>query len=194
MTMLVHNPRIGLAEHWLTFDEFIGLVNQGAFGPSRNLELIDGRVIDLAPIGAEHGSGSFDAGYAIRRALERAGLTDRFRVYSPVTLRISKARAPQPDVVVASPSVTGWVTPADAYLVVEFSVTTLDYDLGEKPAIYAAAGVPEYWVVDQRGDRVHIFRQPEGGTYIDIPAPSERGDTIAPLFAPDLAIAVADLL
>ena len=194
MTLAVPNPRTGLNEHWLTFDEFLRLADEGAFGSSEHLELIDGRVIDLAPIGQAHGAGTFDAAYTIRRVLERTGLDARLRVYSPVTLRISRTRAPQPDILVAHRSAQSWVTPDITELVVEYTVTTHEYDLGQKPGIYAAAGVAEYWVIDRPARRLHVFRAPEGGTYTDIGGPLSEEDTIFPLFAPDLAIPVADLL
>lgn len=194
MTLIMPNPQSGLNEHWLTFDEFVRLADQGAFGPSQHLELIDGRIIDLAPIGNEHGSGSVDVTYALRRALEAAGLYGRYKVWGAVTLRISKTRAPQPDALIARPTSEQWVTPQVTELVIEIAVTSQDYDLRTKPSIYAAAGISEYWVVDRAGGKVHVFREPEGGSYSETYGPVFAGQSLSPLFAPDIAIPVADLL
>jgi Uma2 family endonuclease len=55
--------------------------------------------------------------------------------------------------------------PGDVVLVVEVSETTLDYDLRVKSLLYSRAGIPEYWVADAKGRRIHRLTQPQPGGY-----------------------------
>lgn len=194
MTVLMPSVRPGQQEHWLTFDEFTLLADRGAFGSSRHVELMDGRIIDLAPISNDHLIGASDLGYALRRALEDAGLAQDRVIGGPVTVKLSPTRAPEPDAVVARRTRERWLTSSDLELVAEIAVTSQDYDLGEKALAYAEAGVPEYWVVDRAAGRLHVMRKPKDGAYTDVPPPLGPGATVSPLFAPDISIPVADLL
>ena len=84
--------------------------------------------------------------------------------------------------------------PEDMRLAIEIADTTRTMDLGTKAALYARAGVPEYWVVsiDERKVYIHTNPQPDTGTYTRTEATD--ADTIAPMFAPTATVAVADLL
>ena len=73
---------------------------------------------------------------------------------------------PQPDIVVSSePSGEGPVPGATVALVTEVSDSTLEHDLGRKLRMYAAAGVPEYWVIDLQGRKIIRMWQPSGEGY-----------------------------
>ena len=78
-------------------------------------------------------------------------------------------------------------------LVVEVSDSTLDYDLGEKASRYAAEGVPELWVADVNGRRLHVFRDPDGPDW-RLRRLFKPGDAVSPLCLPEAGLAVADLL
>jgi Uma2 family endonuclease len=103
---------------------------------------------------------------------------------------------PQPDALVLKRSYTGFrsVTPGpkDLELIVEVSYTSLAFDLTTKAALYARAGISEYWVVDIAGRRLVVHRQPEGGRYGSIEAYGED-ESVAPLAAADKAFRVADV-
>lgn len=104
---------------------------------------------------------------------------------------------PEPDVVVLSAPITSYkkpsLVPADLLLVVEVSDTTLAYDLRNKAALYARAGIAEYWVVDIVDRRLIAHRQPGPLGYSDLVEYAET-ETLSPQARPDAGIAVADLL
>ena len=76
-------------------------------------------------------------------------------------------------------------------LIVEVADTTLAYDRNVKLPLYAAAGIPEVWIVDLERRRALIYRQPAGGTYRDV-AVVEQG-TLAPLAFPELALRLDEI-
>jgi Uma2 family endonuclease len=78
-------------------------------------------------------------------------------------------------------------------LVIEIAHSSLTDDLTEKRGKYAAAGIPEYWVVDIAHACIHPFRNPNAGDYPDC-TPLGEGATISPLFAPEISLGVADLV
>jgi Uma2 family endonuclease len=102
---------------------------------------------------------------------------------------------PQPDILVlkrpsrefrnANPQ------PADLHLVVEVSDTSLGFDLTKKAALYARAGIVEYWVLDVAARRLVVHREPAGGQYTAVAVYGEH-ETIAPLAAPGAEFRVAE--
>jgi Uma2 family endonuclease len=108
---------------------------------------------------------------------------------------------PEPDVTVLSVPLPNLArrnprqdpTPTDIRLVIEVADTTLDYDLSVKAGLYARAGIPEYWVLNLRERKLHVFRQPSGGHYAPM-IEHEEGASVATLAAPNAPIRVGDLL
>jgi Uma2 family endonuclease len=81
-------------------------------------------------------------------------------------------------------------TAADVLLLVEVSDETLSFDLNKKAALYAQAGIPDYWVLDVKGRRLLVLREPAGGKYRSILVYSEN-ESVAPLAAPESPFCVA---
>ena len=81
--------------------------------------------------------------------------------------------------------------PEDLQLVLEIADTSLSFDLRVKAALYARAGVPEYWVPDVTGRRLPVHRSPRSGMYADVAAYSEH-ESVSPLAAPQAQFRVAD--
>ncbi len=84
-------------------------------------------------------------------------------------------------------------TAADVLLVVEFADTSLEYELGRKARLYARHGLPELWVLDQRGDRLVLHRDPTPRGYSTVRT-LVRGESIAPLAFPENSFTVDELL
>jgi Uma2 family endonuclease len=103
---------------------------------------------------------------------------------------------PEPDVIVLAQSLlilSSKPRPADIRMLVEVSVSTLAFDLTTKAALYARAGIADYWVLDVRGRRMLVHRDPAEGRYRSIVAYGED-EFVAPLAAPAAHVRVADLL
>lgn len=110
---------------------------------------------------------------------------------------LTRMNEPEPDaIVLRRPVQQFWnskAQAADIALVVEVAVTTVAYDLGAKAALYAAAGIEDYWVLDAAARRTVVHRDPVGSSYtsITVYAPEEA---VAPLAAPHAMFRLADFL
>jgi len=101
---------------------------------------------------------------------------------------------PVPDLIVLGQDESHFTSnprPRDLRLVVEIAHTSLSFDLKIKAALYARAGMPEYWVLDVAGRRLLVHRNPQSGTYADVAAYSEQ-ESVSPLAAPQAQFRVAD--
>lgn len=114
-----------------------------------------------------------------------------------VSVRLDSLNEPEPDAIVLNkPALsiqTDNPTPADIRLLVEVSVSTREYDLGPKAARYAAAGIPEYWVLDIEQNRIVVHRDPAPAGYQAIAAYS-ASEALSPLAAPGAVIRLTDLV
>jgi Uma2 family endonuclease len=155
----------------LTTADYDLLTKAGAFSGYGKTELIDGEVIAVNAQHRPHARAKDELAYQLRRALEELGSS--LQVLTEVTVDMPPHGAPQPDIVLTSEALgEGPVPVASVALVVEVADTTLDFDLGPKAALYAAAGVPEYWIVDLNENRCLLHMSPGGEEYaeqIDVP-------------------------
>lgn len=176
-----------------TIADWKRMIARGEFDPpnDRRVELIRGEIREMSPIGPPHGDiVSFLIPWSLH-ALRRANF--KLRVQDVLAM-VATDSVPQPDIAWVSAKAywDHWPTSHDTHLVIEVADSSARYDLGEKAALYAAAGVPEYWVVDIAARMVVVHRRPEAGGYGDI-RHCGIGETIAPLCDPEAALAVADL-
>lgn len=143
--------------HRFTVEEYFQVAGRGSMRNTR-VELIDGAIFDMTPQGAWH----VECVRAISEAFIR-GVQAGERVYVQSTMQLSRWSAPEPDVVVARTrdGVDRWQRPSasDVLLVVEVSDPTLAYDLETKVPLYERHRIPEVWIVDLGGRRVHVFRR-----------------------------------
>ena len=175
-----------------TVDEYYRMAEAGIFTPDHRVELIDGEIIEMSPIGARHLG-------CVNRATE--AFTAEFRGRAVVSvqnpLQLTNYTEPAPDVVVLKPRADfyGAKKPVaeDAFLVLEVADTTLRYDLNVKLPRYASAGIPEVWIENLVEDLLLIYRDPEGDAYRTALA-LRNGDSISPLAFPDVVFNVAQLL
>ena len=176
--------------HLLSVHDFHRMGEAGILTGDHRIELIDGGLIDMAPIGSVH------AGMVIRLSqwLTRA-LAGRALVSSQNPVRLDERSEPQPDIAILrnrgdfyQESHPG---PGDVLLIIEIADSSLDYDRDVKVPLYARHGVPEVWLVDLNARRVSIYRRPEGGAYQEILRPGDA-ETVAPVLLPDLSLSLAD--
>lgn len=188
---MVANPK---PRYW-TRDEYYRLADLGFFRGQR-AERIGGQIVVMSPQGFAHYTALDKAADALRPVFGPG-----YWVRTQAPLELGQASDPEPDVSVVAGRREDYTNhPTAAVLAVEVSDTTLAYDRGEKASLYAAAGVPDYWVVDINGRRVEVFRdpqpdpaQPHGAGYGQrtVYGPA---DAIAPLAVPAARVAVGDLL
>ena len=150
----------------LTVDDFDALHRAGTLARHKRLELIDGAIVSMNAEYRRHSFAKNELTFLLRLALARLG-SDYLPMSEP-TLAVPPYNAPEPDIVVTNDPVGEGYVPIDSVaIVIEISDTTLRYDLGDKLALYANAGVPEYWVVDCRDQVIHQFWSPAGAGYAE---------------------------
>ena len=179
----------------MTREEYYRLGDAGFFGDAR-VELLNGEVWQLPPQTPRHFTTAEVVGDTLLSAFGK-GFDVRRR--GPLTL--GHDTEPEPDVVVVPGSWRDYEhhhpTPAEVRLLVEVSDATLRKDRTTKAEDYARAGIADYWIVNLVHRQLEVFRdpltRPEGALYrtTQILLP---GDSLAPLFAPDAPVAVAELL
>lgn len=174
-------------------DSYLAMDRAGLFEGRRSVCLIGGRIYEMAPISSGHGNGQLKLLRALDRLITWLGRADELGPVS-ATMIVGKRDAPEPDLmIVPLRTDDSLYVAADALLVCEIAWTSASTDLGQMRMLYAQAGIPDYWVLEAKAQRLHIFRAPHDGDYAEaqVLAP---GDRVSPLFANGAGdIAVADL-
>ncbi len=174
-----------------TVDAYQRLAELGILREDDRVELIDGQIVEMSPIGDRHAHCVRRLNNLFARHLLELAVID---VQNPVVL--GRRDAPQPDLVLLKPRADAYrhhPRAADLLLVVEVADTTLAYDRDIKLPLYARAGIPEVWLVDLPGERIQVYHDPAGGSYASLRT-VPRGATIAPLQFPSVTLAADDIL
>jgi Uma2 family endonuclease len=161
--------------------------NLGFFRGER-VELVEGIVVRMSPIGPAHAS-------AVQRLTELLlpRLLGRATVRTQQPFVASDDSEPEPDVAVVPEGRYADRHPDAALLIVEVAESSLEYDRLTKGPLYAASRVGEYWVVDLVGRAVEVYTNPAHGSYTRTRRALE-GESVTPSAFPDLTIDVAGLL
>lgn len=179
----------GAWEYRWTLAEYDRLVAAGIFPPDTHAELLYGTIYEMSPQGSKHS--------VTLRAVEdllREVFGEGFDVRTQLPFIVPGGAEPEPDVAVVPGHFTDYADrhPSEALLIAEISVTSYLTDRDFKLPIYAAAGVPDYWIVNVEERCVEVYREPAGTTY-GRKTTLRHGDHLSPLSAPEAAIPVADL-
>ncbi len=154
MNAIHDHPR----RHSITVTEYIRMGEAHVFAHDARLELMEGEIVEMAPIGSAHAAVVYSLDTLLR------GVAPAALVFVQSPLVLDERSAPQPDVMVlwrrADRYHNSHPVAADALLVVEVADTSLQYDLEVKRPIYARAGVAELWIVDVNRRELHQFREP----------------------------------
>jgi Uma2 family endonuclease len=155
-------PFAAPSRHLISVDAFHRMGETGILGPADRVELIEGDIIDMSPIGVLHAAIVARLASYFSQRLGGAAV-----VWCQNPLRLDDISEPEPDIAVLRPRADFYTTahpaPADVLLVIEVADTSLAYDLGTKVPLYARHGIPEVWVIDAATRRTRVFLQPAGG-------------------------------
>ena len=178
-------------KHPITAEEYLRMGEAGVFAPDQRLELIDGEIIEMAPIHPPHAG---NVKRLNRLFIQRAGGRAIVSVQDP--LIISGRSVPQPDLALLKPRADDYsrahpVT-SDVFLVVEVADTTIAFDLNTKVPLYARCGIAEVWVVDVNERLIHVFRDAGDGSY-RAAFDARVGERVACAALPEVAIEVAEI-
>ncbi len=157
-------------------EEYHQLAEAGILCAEDKVELINGEIIEMSPIGPKH-AGNLDRLAQILTLLFQGAAI--IRVQSPVQLGFDSE--PEPDLSVLKPRNDFYTTahpqPDDILLIAEFSDSSLNYDQNVKLPLYASHGISEVWIIDLQEDRILVFQNPKGRTYLSIHT-YQSGDAI----------------
>jgi Uma2 family endonuclease len=184
---------VELKRRRFTLEEYHRMGEVGIFGEKERVELIEGEIVEMSPIGSPH------AGTVDRIAhvfSQRLGGRAIVRVQGPV-LFADLVSEPLPDVTLLIPRrdfyASGHPGPPDILLIVEVMDTTVAYDRGVKLRLYARAGVAEIWLANANARRIEDYRQPGPEGYGESRIFQE--DDRLPIQAfPDVAFTTRELL
>lgn len=175
-----------------TVEEYYRMAEAGILEPEERLELLDGVIYVMSPIGSRHASNVHRLGFLLGRQLG-----DRAQVRFQSPIRLTDDSEPEPDLAIVTPRhdfyASGHPEPSDVFLLIEVMETSAAYDRGKKLRSYARAGIKEVWLVDLKRETVEICRQAEGDEYTERRVLG-RGRNVACLAFPDLELAVNDIL
>lgn len=174
------------AVHRFTRHEYHQMASGQVFGEDDRVELIDGEVVEMAPIGSPHAAGVNRLTTIFSSAVAGRAIV---AVQNPIAL--SELSEPEPDLALLRPRpdfyAQGHPRPEDVLLLVEVADTSVSYERRVKLPLYLAAGITEIWVVDLPAEALEVTRGTETQR-------RGRGDTVAPLAFPDMVVEVDAIL
>lgn len=167
------------------------MADSGLFREDDRLELLQGEILEMSPIGSRHSA-------AVKRAnqLFSAALVGRAVVGIQNPVRLSDLSEPQPDVALLKPRPDFYEEahpePGDILLLLEVADTSISFDREVKLPLYAASGIPEVWLLDLASGVLEVLRDSRSTGYRSI-LRLTAGETVAPLAFPDVVVDVAAL-
>ena len=173
------------------------MANRGVLGPDDRIELLDGLMVFKEPHDPPRATG-----VGLVAEVLRAAFGTGFHVRQGLAVSLGRWSQPEPDVCVVAGSFRDYrdAHPTRPVLVVEVSYSRLRFDRTKKAAIYARAGIGDYWIVDIVGRALEVHRDPQRSTAAHPRRPYRSVErlgaeaSVTPLAAPSTRIAVADLL
>ena len=190
-SVLVPSAETPIQYHLLTADDYHKMGEAGIFHEDDRVELIEGMLIDMAPIGSDH------AGKVIRlTTLLSSTFAGRGLISTQNPIRLDQHAEPQPDFAILRHRSDFYETshpePEDVLLLIEVSDTTVRYDREIKVPLYARHGIPEVWLIDLQNKQLEIYRQPSEDGYRQILRPA-KDERIAPALLSDASLDLSDL-
>jgi Uma2 family endonuclease len=175
--------------HKLSVDDYHKLGEAGVLDEDSRVELIEGELIDMAPIGVPHMTAVNRLNRLFVQAVGDLGVVS---IQNPVSL--PPHSEPQPDIAVLRSGVdrpgASLPGPADVLLLIEVADTTLAYDRGTRLPLYARAGVVECWIVNLQARCVEVYRKATPQGYSET-TEFRAGDVVSPVMLSTLKIEVA---
>ena len=183
---------VQIARRHFNVAEFYKMAAAGVFAEDDRVELIEGEIIEMNPIGSRHAA----CVGRLTKLLERlAG--DRAIVWVQNPVQINDYSEPLPDVALLQPREDFYAQanpqPADVLLIIEVADSSVEYDQDIKIPLYAQANIPEVWLVNLPQEAIEIYTQPHEGEYREIRS-VKRGESLTAQAISNLTIDPAAVL
>ena len=183
---------VSVVRHCFTVQEYHRMAEAGLFTEDDRVELIDGDILEMSPIGSRRAA---CVKRLIRLLDRRVGECAIVAAQDPIQLGHSSE--PQPDIAFLKPRSDFYAAQhpgaADTLLLVEVADTTVEYDREVKLPLYARYGIPDVWLVDLEAQVVEVYRSPSPEGYREVHQ-CRRDVPFAPHAFPDLKLAVEEIL
>jgi Uma2 family endonuclease len=182
---------VPLERYRFTVDEYHRLGETGILGEDDRVELIEGEIVMMTPIGLRHAACVNRLNQLLVRLAGDAAIV---QVQNPIVL--DGHSEPQPDLTLLRPRADFYAAarpaPGDVLLAIEVADPSIAYDRGVKLPLYGRCGIPELWIVDLGREQVDVYRQPVPGGYAERRTRS-RGEQL-PVPGLDAEVQVAEIL
>ena len=183
---------VQIARRSFTVAEYYRMAEAGILSEDDRVELLDGEVIEMSPIGSRHAA-CVDRLNGFLNGVK--GPRFIVRVQNPI--RLDDHSEPQPDITLLRVRFDFYAaahpTPADVMIVIEVADSSVELDRQVKLPLYAQAEVPEVWLANLPNDTVEFYAQPSNGAY-QVAKVFRRGETVISQMVPDLQIGVDEIL
>ena len=175
-----------------TRDDYHRMAQTGILKPDARVELVDGDIVEMSPIGRRHNSRVDWCNDAFT-----AGLRGRAIIRVQGSFVLDDNGEPEPDLVLLrfrdDYYANADATAADVLLIIEVADTSEGYDRRTKAPLYARHGIPELWIVDLNRDWITRYADPTPNGYATTQV-FRRGESLSPLAFPTVRLAVDDIL
>jgi Uma2 family endonuclease len=179
-------------KHYFTVEEYYRMAQSGIFSEDDRVELIEGEVVEMSPIGSTHQGCVNELSSLLTETLGRAAIV---QVQGPI--HIDKYSEPQPDIALLKPRRDFYrrslATPADVLLIIEVGDTSAQYDRNVKLPLYAQSGIPEAWLINLPKDFIELHSEPKNGKYQKVQR-VRRGKKLVSATIPELTLDAAEIL
>jgi Uma2 family endonuclease len=179
-------------KHLTNLDEWRRLGEANIFPPESRLELINGEILEMAPIGFNH------AGHVIRLLNFFAPLVgNNALVNAQNPLQLGDLSESEPDFMLLKPNDDFYSSrhpnADDVLLLIEVADSSLTFDQNQKLHLYASHGVPDYWLLNLNDSCLEVYRKPNGEVYAE-KTTLRAGDTITLSQLPEITLCITDIL
>jgi Uma2 family endonuclease len=168
-----------VVRHRINAQNYYRMAENGILPPDARVELIEGEILDMPPMGTRHRTALVRLDHLLRKAVGTAAM-----VMNQVPLRLDEFNETEPDLLLLPHRDDFYadivIAPEHTWLVVEVADSTRAYDLRIKTPLYARAGVSALWVLDLQGRRLHSFTAPLGGLWTVATVQERPGLTAVP--------------
>ena len=183
---------VQIARRHFSVAEYYKMAAAGVFSEDDRVELIEGEIVEMNPIGSRHAA----CVGRLTKLLERlAG--DRAIVWVQNPVQVSEYSEPLPDVALLKPRDDFYAQanpqPSDVLLIIEVADSSVEYDRGIKVPIYGQSGIPEVWLVNLPKETIEIYTRPLESEYREIRL-VKRGESLSAKSIPNLTIDADDVL
>ncbi len=179
-------------KHLTDIDEWRKLGEANIFPPESRIELINGEIFEMAPIGFSH------AGHlkSINKLFTKL-IPDHLFTSVQDPLQLGDLSEPEPDFMLLKPDVDGYKTrhpvAEDVLLLIEVADSSLNFDQNQKLRLYALHNVPEYWLLNLNDNCLEVYRKPHGEVYAE-KTTLYTGENVTLSQLPEISIPVANIL